>query len=107
MIIQEIHDTRPIETVEYEIHNLRLDRELTKDMHLVYPFHNLFEHMEFSIFDLLRVRDFNIEVEVDMDFPCHYDNTKRSMNNYYLNRIFYFCNERIRRQYHDKRRTSY
>ena len=33
---------------------------LTKEMHLVYPFHELFEHIGFSIFDFLWVRDFKI-----------------------------------------------
>ena len=42
--------------------NEGLDREMTKDMHLTRVFHNIYEHMEFSIFDLLWVRDFNIEV---------------------------------------------
>ena len=46
--------------------NEGLDREMTKDMHLIYPFHNLFEHMVFSIFDLLWVRDFNIELNVEI-----------------------------------------
>lgn len=46
--------------------NEGLDREMTKDMNLIYPFHNLFEHMEFSIFDLLWVRDFNIELNVEI-----------------------------------------
>ena len=43
-----------------------LDREMTKDLNLIYPFHDLFEHMEFSIFDLLWVRDFNIELNVEI-----------------------------------------
>ena len=47
--------------------NEGLDRELTKDMHLTYPFHNLYDHTEFSIFDLLWVRDFNIEIHVEID----------------------------------------
>lgn len=42
--------------------NEGLDRKLTEDMHLIFPFHNLYSHMEFSIFNLLWVRDFNIEV---------------------------------------------
>ena len=46
--------------------NEGLDREMTKDLHLIYPFHDLFEHMEFSIFDLLWVRDFNIELNVEI-----------------------------------------
>ena len=44
--------------------NEGLDREMTKDMHLTYAFHNLFSHLDFSIFDLLWVRDFNIEIHV-------------------------------------------
>ena len=33
--------------------NEGLERELTSDMHLTYAFHNLFSHLDFSIFDLL------------------------------------------------------
>ncbi len=44
--------------------NEGLDREMTKDMHLTYAFHNLFSHLDFSIYDLLWVRDFNIELHV-------------------------------------------
>ena len=47
--------------------NEGLDRNLTEDMHLIFPFHNLYSHMEFSIFDLLWVRDFNIEVNAEVD----------------------------------------
>ena len=32
--------------------NEGLNPELTSDMHLIYPFHNLYEHACFSIFDL-------------------------------------------------------
>lgn len=46
--------------------NEGLDSELTKDMHLIFAFHDLFEHMEFAIFDLLWVRDFNIELNVEI-----------------------------------------
>ena len=52
------------------------DREMTKDMHLTRVFHNIYEHMEFSIFDLLWVRDFNIEVSVEVDsssYPAGYE----------------------------------
>ena len=59
---------------EWDNYNEGLDREMTKDMHLIYPFHNLFEHMEFSIFDLLWVRDFNIEIKIEYDY--HTYNTK-------------------------------
>ncbi len=50
-----------------------LDRELTSDMHLTYAFHNLFSHLDFSIYDLLWVRDFNIEIHVVYDYHT-YDN---------------------------------
>ena len=56
--------------------NEGLDREMTKDMHLTRVFHNIYEHMEFSIFDLLWVRDFNIEVSVEVDsssYPTGYE----------------------------------
>lgn len=33
-------------------------------MHLIFAVHNLFQHMEFSIFDLLWVREFEITVDV-------------------------------------------
>lgn len=46
--------------------NEGLDGKLTKDMHLIFAFHDLFEHMEFAIFDLLWVRDFNIELNVEI-----------------------------------------
>ena len=44
--------------------NEGFDREMTKDMHLVYAVHNLFRHMEFSIFDLLWVRNFEIQTDM-------------------------------------------
>ncbi|MBQ8968614.1 MAG: hypothetical protein IJ064_02610 [Bacteroidaceae bacterium] len=56
---------------EPDNYNEGLDREMTKDMHLIYPFHDLFEHMEFSIFDLLWVRDFNIELKVECDYHTY------------------------------------
>lgn len=51
--------------------NEGLDREMTKDMHLTYAFHNLFSHLNFSIFDLLWVRDFNIEIHVEYDYQTY------------------------------------
>jgi len=53
--------------------NEGLDREMTSDLHLTYAFHNLFSHLDFSIFDLLWVRDFNIEIHVEYDYHT-YDN---------------------------------
>ena len=51
--------------------NEGLDREMTKDMHLTYAFHNLFSHHDFSIYDLLWVRDFNIEIHVEYDYHTY------------------------------------
>ena len=51
--------------------NEGLDRELTKDMHLIHAFHNLYEHMDFSIFDLLWVRDFNVELHAEIDYHTY------------------------------------
>lgn len=42
--------------------NEGLDQEKTADMHLCHGFHNLIDHNDFSIFDLLWVRDFSIEI---------------------------------------------
>ena len=51
--------------------NEGLDREMSADMHLTYAFHNLFQHMDFSIFDLLWVRDFNIEIHVEYNYHTY------------------------------------
>ena len=51
--------------------NEGLDMEMTADMHLIYPFHNLYEHTCFSIFDLLWVRDFNVEISVEYDYATY------------------------------------
>jgi len=51
--------------------NEGLDRQMTKDMHLTYAFHNLFSHLDFSIYDLLWVRDFNIEIHVEYDYHTY------------------------------------
>lgn len=51
--------------------NEGLDREMTADMHLTYAFHNLFSHLDFSIYDLLWVRDFNIELHVEYDYHTY------------------------------------
>lgn len=48
--------------------NEGLDRELTSDLHLIFAFHDLFQHLDFSIYDLLWVRDFNIEIHVEQDY---------------------------------------
>jgi hypothetical protein len=66
--IPEIESEHKMLYIDDELDNWNegLDREMTKDLHLIYPFHDLFEHMEFSIFDLLWVRDFNIELNVEI-----------------------------------------
>ncbi len=51
--------------------NEGLDPEQTADMHLIYPFHNLYDHTCFSIFDLLWVRDFNVEISVEYDYDTY------------------------------------
>lgn len=53
--------------------NEGLDRDMTADMHLIFPFHNLYEHTLFSIFDLLWVRDFNVEISVEYDYATYKD----------------------------------
>ena len=53
--------------------NEHLDRELSADMHLVYAFHNLYEHIGFSIFDLLWVRNFNLEINLEYDYSTYPD----------------------------------
>lgn len=50
---------------ETENWNEGLDKEKTKDMKLCYAFHNLYTHTAFSIFDLLWVRDFSIEINAE------------------------------------------
>ena len=50
---------------ETENWNEGLDKEKTKDMKLCYAFHNLYAHTAFSIFDLLWVRDFSIEINAE------------------------------------------
>ena len=51
--------------------NDELDQEMNKDMHLIHPFHNLYSHLDFSIFDLLWVRDFNIELSLVSDYSTY------------------------------------
>lgn len=48
--------------------NLGLDSKLSADLDLVYTFHNLWEHTTFSIYDLLWIREFNIEIKVEYDY---------------------------------------
>lgn len=47
--------------------NEGLDQELTKDLHLISPFHNLFDHTEFAITDFIYVRQFETEINIVID----------------------------------------
>lgn len=55
------------------IWNDGLDRELTKDINLIYPIHHLVSHTDFSIFNLLWVRDFNVEIHIESDYKTYQD----------------------------------
>ena len=44
-----------------------VDREWSSNMHLVYAFHNLYTHLSFSLYDLLWVREFNLEINLNFD----------------------------------------
>ena len=46
--------------------NEGLDSELTKDLHLISQFHNLFQHMLFAITDFIYVRKFRTEINVEI-----------------------------------------
>jgi hypothetical protein len=46
--------------------NEGLDLELTKDLHLISQFHNLFQHMLFAITDFIYVRDFRTEINIEI-----------------------------------------
>lgn len=46
--------------------NEGLDQELTKDLHLISQFHNLFEHMLFAITDFIYVRKFKTEINIEI-----------------------------------------
>jgi hypothetical protein len=46
--------------------NEGLDPELTKDLHLISQFHNLFQHMLFAITDFIYVRKFKTEINVEI-----------------------------------------
>lgn len=46
--------------------NEGLDQELTKDLHLISQFHNLFQHMNFALTDILYVRKFKTEINIEI-----------------------------------------
>ena len=41
-------------------------------LHLIQPFHNLYDHCYFSLYDLIYVREFNLEVHVEFDDKVKY-----------------------------------
>ncbi len=45
--------------------NERLDKKLTKDLHLINAFHNLFDHTNFALTDFIFCRDFDFEYSID------------------------------------------
>ena len=47
--------------------NEGLDEKLTKDLHLIYPFHNLFEHSNFALTDFIYCRDFAFNIRCDIN----------------------------------------
>ena len=47
--------------------NEGLDQELTKDLHLISPFHHLFDHTKFAITDFIYVRQFETEINIIID----------------------------------------
>ncbi len=47
--------------------NEGLDGELTKDLHLINAFHNLFGHTNFALTDFIFVREFNIEINIHIE----------------------------------------
>lgn len=51
--------------------NEGFDLEMTKDMNLIYPIHHLTSHTDFSIFDLLWIRDFSMEIQVESDYNTY------------------------------------
>lgn len=46
--------------------NEGLDQELTKDLHLISQFHNLFSHINFAITDFIYVRTFKSETSINI-----------------------------------------
>ena len=46
--------------------NEGLDRELTKDLHLISQFHKLFQHMNFALTDFIYVRKFKTEINIEI-----------------------------------------
>lgn len=43
------------------------------------PFHFMFEHTDISIYDLIYVRDFQMEIDVEMESPYHYEKPEKEI----------------------------
>ena len=46
--------------------NEGLDRELTKDLHLIHQFNHLFEHTNFALTDFIYCRNFESQIEITL-----------------------------------------
>lgn len=46
--------------------NEGLDQDLTKDLHLISQFHELFQHMNFALTDFIYVRKFKTEINIEI-----------------------------------------
>ena len=46
--------------------NEGFDPKLTKDLHLISPFHHLFDHTNFALTDFIFVRDFRTEITMEV-----------------------------------------
>ncbi len=46
--------------------NEGLDHELTKDLHLINAFHNLFDHTNFALTDFIYVRNFEESIKIEL-----------------------------------------
>ena len=47
--------------------NEGLDQKLTEGLHLISPFHHLFDHTKFAITDFIYVRNFETEINIEID----------------------------------------
>lgn len=53
--------------------NEGLDWEWSKDLHMIQPFHNLYDHCNFSLYDLIYVHDFDLEVHIQLERNVKYE----------------------------------
>lgn len=55
------------EDVDNDNWNEGLDKNLTSDLHLIYPFHHLFSHTQFALTDFIYVRNFKTEIKIEIE----------------------------------------